>query len=99
MVIRVESSATIRLVGNLGHFAKSDISNPGHLEQVFVSVPVRLGTAIRKLEEQHGLSLPRESILILVNGVEANALEDLDTIINENDQIVLVPMFHGGSTL
>jgi molybdopterin converting factor small subunit len=98
-VISVESSATIRLVGNLGRVAKPGISNLEHLEEVFVSVPVKLGTAIRKLEEQRGLSLPRESILILVNGVEANALEDLDTIINEHDQIVLVPIFHGGSTL
>jgi molybdopterin converting factor small subunit len=95
----MENLARIKLVGTLGHKANTYGSRAERLQEVFVSVPVKLGTAIRKLEEQHNLSLPRDSILILVNGIEANALDDLDTVINENDQIVLVPMFHGGAAV
>ncbi|MDG6907340.1 MAG: MoaD/ThiS family protein [Nitrososphaerota archaeon] len=38
----------------------------------------------------------RDSTLIIVNGVEARALEDLETEIVSGDEIVLLPMFHGG---
>jgi molybdopterin converting factor small subunit len=88
--------ATIKLVGNLGHAANKEKIQSSHLEQVSMNVPIKLGTAIQTLEKEHGLHLPRDSILILVNGIEANALDDLDTIITENDDVVLVPMFHGG---
>ena len=94
----MKTKARIKLIGNLGHAINPSGSDSENLQEVLVNVPVKLGTAIRKLEQEHGLSLHRDSILILVNGVVANALEDLDTMIEENDQIVLVPMFHGGST-
>jgi len=87
--------AKIKLVGNLGKplLGKKEIDR---LNEINIPVPIRLGTAIQKLEKEYGLSLPRDSILILVNGVEANALQDLDTTITGEDEVVLVPMFHGG---
>ena len=35
-------------------------------------------------------------MLVLVNGVEAGALDELETLIRPNDVVVLLPMFHGG---
>jgi molybdopterin converting factor small subunit len=49
------------------------------------------------LQDRYRIELRRDSILMMVNGVEANALNDLETIIQPNDVVVLVPMFHGGS--
>jgi molybdopterin converting factor small subunit len=81
-------------VGNLG---KTNDLESRKISRVTVKAPVRLGDAIHDLEVERSLLLRRDSVLILINGVEANALEDLDTTVNENDQVVLIPMFHGGS--
>jgi molybdopterin converting factor small subunit len=86
-----EQFATVRIVGNL---ARS--SSGKRQDTLKIDVPVKVGSLLEALSRLHGLTLPRESTLVLVNGVEANALEDLDTIIQAGDQVFLVPMIHGG---
>src|ERR1700688_3230971 len=86
-----EKFATVRIVGNL---ARS--SSGKRQDTLKIDVPVRVGSLLETLSKFHGLTLARESTLALVNGVEANALEDLDTIIQAGDQVFLVPMIHGG---
>ncbi len=39
---------------------------------------------------------PRPNALILVNGKEISVLEGLETEVNKGDEIVLVPVSHGG---
>jgi len=39
---------------------------------------------------------PRPNALILVNGKEISVLEGLETDVNKGDEIVLVPVSHGG---
>jgi len=39
---------------------------------------------------------PRPNALILVNGKEITVLKGLETEVNEGDEIVLVPVSHGG---
>ena len=39
---------------------------------------------------------PRPNALIIVNGKEISALEGLKTEVNKGDEIVLVPVSHGG---
>jgi len=39
---------------------------------------------------------PRPNALILVNGKEISVLQGLETEVNEGDEIVLVPVSHGG---
>jgi len=39
---------------------------------------------------------PRPNALILVNGKEVSVLEGLETEVNKGDEIVLVPVSHGG---
>ena len=39
---------------------------------------------------------PRPNALILVNGKEISILKGLDTIIDNSDEIVFVPVVHGG---
>ena len=85
-------TATVRLVGNLCKLPDGSKIEVGSFE-----APASLRNVIQKFREKYGIELKRENTLILVNGVEANALNDLDTIINEKDDVVFVPMFHGGS--
>jgi len=40
------------------------------------------------------LSLP--ALLIIVNGVEISALEKENTVVKSSDEIVLIPVSHGG---
>jgi molybdopterin synthase sulfur carrier subunit len=39
---------------------------------------------------------PRPNTLILVNGKEISVLEGLDTLLRSGDEIVFVPVVHGG---
>ncbi len=87
--------ARIKLVGNLAKPENPAADKPP--ESLSVETPVKLGVAIENLVRQYSLPLRRESILILLNGVEAAALEDLNTTVNDDDLVVMIPMFHGGN--
>ena len=39
---------------------------------------------------------PRPNALIMVSGTEVGALEGLDTILRDGDEIVFLPVAHGG---
>jgi len=39
---------------------------------------------------------PRPNALILVNGKEISVLEGMETEVNKGDEIVLIPVSHGG---
>jgi molybdopterin converting factor small subunit len=38
----------------------------------------------------------RNDILILINDVDMNVLEGLDTVLSEEDEVTLMPIAHGG---
>jgi molybdopterin converting factor small subunit len=46
------------------------------------------------LDEQ--LETPKSNALILVNGKEISVLNGLDTKVQDGDEIVFVPVVHGG---
>ncbi len=69
--------------------------------------PAIVGRVIQKLVEAFSpefkdalidpeLKDPRPNALILVNGKEISVLEGLETEVNKGDEIVLVPVSHGG---
>ena len=39
---------------------------------------------------------PRPNALIMVSGTEVGALNGLDTVLREGDEVVLLPVAHGG---
>ena len=86
-----ERFATLKIHGNL-----AKLPDGSKLEEERLSVPLTIGNLFTKLNNSLGIDVRRDSTLVLVNGVEANALEDLDTVIKEGDEVSLVPMFHGG---
>jgi molybdopterin converting factor small subunit len=85
------SFATIRLMGNLGK-----LSNGEKMDIEKIVAPLTVGRLLEELQKSTGMEFRRESTLVLVNGVEANALQDLDTLVLAGDEVALVPMFHGG---
>jgi len=69
--------------------------------------PATIGKAIEKLVEAFSsefkrtlvdpeLEDPRPNALILVNGKEIGVLQGLETEVEDGDEIVLVPVSHGG---
>jgi len=42
------------------------------------------------------LNDPRPNALILVNGKEISVLEGLETEVNKGDDVVIIPVSHGG---
>jgi len=69
--------------------------------------PATVGKAIEKLTEAFSsefrrmlvdpeLEDPRPNALILVNGKEISVLQGLKTEVEDGDEIVLVPVSHGG---
>ena len=43
-----------------------------------------------------GLEDPRPNTLILVNGREISVLNGLETVLKDEDEVVFVPVLHGG---
>ncbi len=96
MITSTNGSASMKIIGSLNQRIDSREKSE-KIENEKIMTPVRLGDAITTIETKYGLDLRRDSVLVLVNGIEANALQDLDTIINDKDEVVVVPMFHGGA--
>ncbi|MGI0079668.1 MAG: MoaD/ThiS family protein [Nitrososphaerales archaeon] len=83
--------AKVKLMGNLASCADG-----GKLPDLSFLVPIKLSNIMNQLEDAYHFEMRRDSILILVNGVEANALDDLETLVQAGDEVVFIPMFHGG---
>ena len=84
-------SASIRIKGSLA------MTPDGvRVDSEVVNTPAKLGYLLETLQRKYQLDLRRDSTLIIVNGVEAGALDDLETVVVSGDDVVLIPMFHGG---
>lgn len=74
---------------------------------LIIPSPMPLREALKKITEElpalkgalfdPELGDPRPNSLILVNGREVSVLNGLDTILNDGDEVVLIPILHGGA--
>lgn len=53
-------------------------------------------TELQKTLMDSELNDPRPNNVILVNGREINSLNGLETVLQEGDEITLIPLIHGG---
>lgn len=93
-------AVTFRFVGNLCSISgKSKIS-------INFGRPVSLREALKKIVEElpafqkvlidPELEDPRPNSLILVNGKEVSVLKGLETVLRDGDEIIFIPILHGG---
>jgi molybdopterin synthase sulfur carrier subunit len=91
---------TVKFVGAFRHF-----SGAGELAldcEGWVSIGELVNKLVRELPEikrsliDQQLEDPRPNALILVNGMEIGVLNGLETKLNDGDEIVFVPVVHGG---
>jgi molybdopterin synthase sulfur carrier subunit len=91
---------TVKLVGALRHF-----SGAGELELGYsgcASVGELVSELVKEVPEMERslidqqLEDPRPNALILVNGMEIGVLDGLETKLKDGDEVVFVPVVHGG---
>jgi molybdopterin synthase sulfur carrier subunit len=91
---------TVRFIGSLRAFAKKSKITLEFPKTVLVREIIT-----RIVEEQPRLKRalidpelddPRTNSLILVNGKEISVLEGLNTKLKDGDEVILVPVVHGG---
>jgi molybdopterin converting factor small subunit len=51
---------------------------------------------LKQLLLENGSGDPRPNALIMISGREISALNGLDTLVTENDELALLPIAHGG---
>jgi len=95
--LRMNGFISIRLIGLLRDLIGSDslrieVEGELGLQQILNRLPERL-----KREVLGEPGVPSPKILILVNGVEVTGFGNLEKIrIGAGDEIVLIPIIHGG---
>ena len=93
-------AVTLKFLGALRHASGKEIVILDCRENVSVLDLVNLASAqapaLRRnlLDEQ--LESPKPNALILVNGREISVLDGLDTKVKDGDEVVFVPVVHGG---
>jgi molybdopterin synthase sulfur carrier subunit len=96
----IRLAITVKLVGSLRHFSGS-----GELELGYSHCPSvgdlvdELTKAVPEMERSlidRQLEDPTPNALILVNGREIGVLDGLETRLRDGDEVVLVPVVHGG---
>jgi molybdopterin converting factor small subunit len=90
----------VKLLGVFRVFSGKD-SVPLKLENPTVREAVEkiaefLSSESRRMLIDPELNDPRPNALILVNGKEISVLKGLETKVQEGDQIILIPISHGG---
>ena len=91
---------TVKFIGALRHLSgktKLTISYQENIsiKQLLDKIRQELPTLKRTFNDQ-GLNNSRSNSLVLVNGKEISVLNDYETKLNDGDEIVFVPVVHGG---
>ena len=73
-------------------FKRSAICVDDVLARISTSLPKDFNQALIDPE----LNDPRPNVLILLNNVEINVLDGLNTKIEDGDKVVFIPVAHGG---
>jgi len=91
---------TVKFLGSFRNFSEKDkitLEIKGHivLKEIFKEL-VRKLPKLEKVLIDPELDDPRPNALILVNGKEISVLKGLETLLKEGDEILLIPIIHGG---
>jgi len=94
MAITVKFIGALRHVAGTGELALNCKDNTSIMELIN-EITKEMPALTRSLIDQQ-LENPTPNVLILVNNREISVLNGLETILQNNDEVVLVPVVHGG---
>ena len=91
---------TVRFVGSLrASVSKSELSlsikKPVSLNRLIETI-LKKNPSLERALTSPGLSNPRLNTLMLVNGKEISVLNGMNTVLKDGDELVIVPVVHGG---
>lgn len=91
---------SVRLIGALRHISgKKDITVPFMKSITVKDLIYEISEQAPQLKKtfcNQELNEPKSNALILVNGVEISALKGYETLLNNGDEVVFIPVVHGG---
>ena len=94
MTITVKFIGALRRISGVNELALDSKKNTS-VKELMNEITERMSALKQSLIDQQ-LEDPRPNTLILVNGREISVLNGLETILKNGDEIVLVPVVHGG---
>jgi molybdopterin synthase sulfur carrier subunit len=91
---------TVKFVGSLRHVSGVNelalvLKKSFSVKELITEIAAGLPELKRSLIDSQ-LEDPRPNALILVNGSEISVLNGLETNVKDGDEVVLVPVVHGG---
>ncbi len=94
-------SVNVRLIGVFRELSgKSqfpiELEEPAVVRNVIHRLAETFSPEFKRALVDPELNDPRPNALILVNGKEISVLEGLETEVNKGDEVVIVPVSHGG---
>lgn len=97
----MDISVKVRLIGVFRVLSgksrlRVELEEPAIVRKVIQKLVEALSPEFKEALIDPELRDPRPNALILVNGKEISVLEGLETEVNKGDEIVLVPVSHGG---
>jgi MoaD family protein len=96
----LETKVNIKLLGVLhGISGKSRITlklEKPTVRKMMQKLADSLPKEAKKLLVNPEVNDPQPNMLILINGKEISVLKGLETQLKENDEVVLIPVSHGG---
>jgi molybdopterin converting factor small subunit len=75
---------------------KLKLEEPATVRKTVMQLTETFSSEFKQVLIDSQLDDPRPNALILVGGKEISALQGLETLVKDEDEIVLVPMVHGG---
>ena len=72
------------------------LEEPATIRRVIMNLTETFSSDFKRVVVDPQLDDPRPNALILVGGKEISVLQGLETEVKDSEEIVLVPMVHGG---
>ena len=85
---------TVKLIGG----AKKSFSTDKIVLEEKTNTVNELISHLIKIKPKNTLEFDTKNLIIAVNGVDSSALDGYNTKLNDDDEISIIPIIHGGST-
>ena len=95
MSVRIRLHGTLQNAVGKGSF-QVKLAKPITLRELIKKLTESIAPKLREVLINPDLLDPRPNTLILVNGKEVSALEGLETRVQVGDEVVFIPVSHGG---
>ena len=95
VIVEVRFLGIFRQVSGKKRF-KLKLEEPATVRKAVIKLTETFSSEFRRVLVDSQLDDPRPNSLILIGGKEINVLQGLETEVKDEDEIVFLPLVHGG---